>query len=406
MSRIAMLIKEEAVTSVFQPVISIDQKKIIGFEALARANAPFHDLTPEAMFAAAEEEGCLLALDRLCRKKAIEQFSTSAYRDSFLFINLNAGIIDKDVLGSLHLYRCVTENGLRPNQVVIEIVESKAKDLDSLISFISFYRNQGFTIALDDIGAAYSNLERIAILKPDILKIDRSLIADIHKEFYKKEILKSLVTLGNGIGSLIIAEGVENKDDALAALHLGATMLQGYHIQQPSGIKEIKPEEILCKKNDLAKEYRASIIDATRSRREIRGSQYRSIDLITGDFLKHKKDELILVINRIFYDYEGIECIYVLDEYGLQVTETIFSKEINQKQIRPFYQPGVIGTDHSMKDYYYQNHNGVKDFYRSCPYLSRATGTRCITVSKAVLTSDGYYCMICIDFTENSPLWL
>lgn len=406
MSRIKNLIEKEAVTTVFQSVISTDQKKIIGFEALSRTIGEFSDLTPDKMFKAAEKEGCLLELDRLCRRKAIEAFAASEYKDSFLFLNLNTSIISNHTTGSKKLYNSVVENGLSPRNIVIEIVESKVKDIDALLEFINFYRSQGFTIALDDIGAAYSNFERIAILKPDILKIDRALVDHIDQEFYKKEILKSLVTLGKGIGSLIIVEGVEREEEALTSLHIGANMIQGYYVQKPAPVDQIDSVEIVSKKEMLGNKYRKKVLKMAENNKVVRRIQKESMRDIITQFQEATRHQFYTVIDHMLKKYPEIECIYLLDSHGLQITPTAFSDSIDKTSIRPFYQPGIIGTDHSMKDYYYHTRNGLKNFYRSCPYISKATGSRCITFSQALKTADGLYTIVCIDVKDIRPVGL
>ncbi len=78
-----------------------------------------------------------------------------------------------------------------------------------------------------------SNLDRISIIKPDILKIDKSLVQSAAGQYHSSEIVKSLVALAHRIGSLVIAEGVETANEAVIALELGVDMLQGYYFAKP-----------------------------------------------------------------------------------------------------------------------------------------------------------------------------
>jgi len=116
-------------------------------------------------------------------------------------------------VGSGHLLKQVRQFNLNPNNVAIEIIESRVNDTGALNEFISRHREYGFLFALDDIGSGYSNLDRITITEPDLLKIDRSLISQIDINYHKQEVLKSLVNLARRIGALVVAEGVEREED-------------------------------------------------------------------------------------------------------------------------------------------------------------------------------------------------
>lgn len=94
--------------------------------------------------------------------------------------------------------------------------------------FLCTYKEYGFLIALDDVGTGHSNLDRISLVKPDILKIDRSIIDNIDQRYHNQEVFKSLVNLSKRIGTMVVTEGVERKEEAILAFELGADMLQGY----------------------------------------------------------------------------------------------------------------------------------------------------------------------------------
>ena len=101
-------------------------------------------------------------------------------------------------------------------------------------SLVDLLRSRGFLIVLDDVGSGHSNLDRIPFIKPDLLKVDRTLIARIDTDYHKRGTLKSLVDLGRKIGALVVAEGVETEGEAMVALELGADLLQGLCLGRPN----------------------------------------------------------------------------------------------------------------------------------------------------------------------------
>ena len=119
---------------------------------------------------------------------------------------------------------------------MIEINETKVQDNAALKRFAETYREFGFMIALDDVGTGFSNMDRILLIKPDIIKIDMSLIRNIHNDYYKQGVFKSLVNMSNKIGALVVAEGVETEEEAIQILRLGGHMIQGYFFSKPQEI--------------------------------------------------------------------------------------------------------------------------------------------------------------------------
>ena len=124
-------------------------------------------------------------------------------------------------------------NGINPRNVVIEISEINVLSNAVLKRFVDTYRQYGFMVALDDVGTGFSNMDRILLVRPDIIKIDISLVRNIHLDFYKQGVFKSLVILANKIGALVIAEGVEVEEEAIQVLRLGSHMIQGFHLSLP-----------------------------------------------------------------------------------------------------------------------------------------------------------------------------
>lgn len=193
--------------NIFSPIISISSKSIIGFESLYSTT--------------------LFNLDNI-------MYNFSTLNNKLLFIDLDLSCIDSgpkglsEALKTLsHISETAKKYSILKENIVIEIVDSKIKNTDALSETIDIYRRHGFIIALDDFGTGYSNLDRIAILRPNIVKLDISLIKDIQNCIHKQEIFKAITGLSRKIGAVVIAKGIVNSAESLKSLELRADFLQG-----------------------------------------------------------------------------------------------------------------------------------------------------------------------------------
>ena len=384
----------------FQPIISIKKNRIIGIEALSRG---INELTgeiiaPLVLFQkAANDDADLIELDRLCRECALQNFKAikETYPDLLLFLNIESSILDK-VSKSDHLISRVKAHSINPGDIVVEINESCTDDIGALTCFANRYKEYGFIIALDDIGAGFSNLNRIPLLNPDIIKIDRFILRNINCDHYKKEVFKSLVNLASNTGSLVVAEGIETIEEAILAAELGADMIQGFYFAKPqNGMPESKinktisafTENYKISKDRLAKEKRALIDSLNYVSSGI-------LSTLTGSSCSSMEHRLKYAIAK----ESQIECMYVLNSKGTQISDTILKYDYKRKHKNMLFSPAAKGADHSLKAYYYHLVSNNNRNYISHKYMSMATGSMCITLSQRYLDSDGGTNILCIDF--------
>ena len=173
------IIENQSLTAYFQQIVSVSRKTVIGIEGLIRGidMESGEVITPKKLFNEANAEGVTLELDRACRSKILEEFSRvyELNSEKLLFLNIDAAIIET-VIGSDYLMNQVREHGICPRNIVIEISENSYLDSATLKRFADTYRQWGFMIALDDVGTGFSNMDRILLVRPDIIKIDYSLV--------------------------------------------------------------------------------------------------------------------------------------------------------------------------------------------------------------------------------------
>jgi len=405
-SSIGQIIRSKAITIHFQPIISARQRTIMGLEALARCPMDGCTATADSLFQAATDEGLTVDLERLCCETAIASFARLPHRtsDLILFLNLGSWLTCNQVSAVGELHEFVRAAGLSPHRIAAEVLEAKIDDIDLLKNLVRLLRASGFLLVLDDVGAGHSNLNRIPLIKPDILKVDRSLITGIGGNFHKQETLKSLVGLSRKIGSLVVAEGVETEEEAISAMELGADLLQGYFLSRPSEDGALpKPGTPPSPGiESLAQNFKQHMVGKINARK----LQHRRFNIILNEILCHlasadvkRFDE---VLRSTIHSYPKVECVYVLDNGGIQVTETICNPNMRRRDRGMMFRPAPRGTDHSLKEYYYILLDVELQKYTTDPYVSFASGNICHTISthfRDAHNSSLY--VICIDVVAD-----
>jgi EAL domain-containing protein (putative c-di-GMP-specific phosphodiesterase class I) len=228
------IISQNSILILFQPIVYLDNLRVLGYEALSRGPEDSGFEGSEILFTFAESTNMLLDLERLCRKNALRA-AQSLNITHKLFLNSSAKALqDKDFTAD-QLSEYVSELGLQQDGIVLEITERVA--IQEWVAFkkvLRQFRNHGFQIAIDDMGAGYSSLQAIAELEPDYLKFDVSLVRNIQENLIKKGLLETLVSLSSKINASVIAEGIEEKEEYEVLRSLGVQLGQGYYFASPS----------------------------------------------------------------------------------------------------------------------------------------------------------------------------
>jgi len=210
-----------------QPIVSSATRSIFGYEALLRSDEPRLE-TPGQLFALAHRLGRSLELSRRCRLEAAGIFPRVP-EDVYLFVNLNPeDLEDFELLGG---QEPLTEFAQR---VVLEVTERESlSDERRLQARIETLRELGFKTAIDDLGAGYSSLNSFALLHPDFVKFDMSLVRDIDCSPTKRRVVEHMVDLCRDLEIRTIAEGIETEAELATCRELGCAYLQGYHLARP-----------------------------------------------------------------------------------------------------------------------------------------------------------------------------
>lgn len=220
------LIDTEDMEIAFQPIVDIRSGACIGVEALSRFPEPFD--MPEQLFADADAVGLSLELERLAIREA---WSGLAFIHAEQFLAFN---VSPDALLELGR-RAQLRADLPLSQIVVEVTEqSVVRSYDELRDVVVPLRAQGLRVAVDDAGAGYASLQHIVELRPDFIKVDRSLVHGVADDHARRVAISAFVLLALDLDATVIAEGVERPHDLSALCDLGVTAAQGYLLGRAS----------------------------------------------------------------------------------------------------------------------------------------------------------------------------
>ena len=236
------IILNDDLRTLFQPIYRIDSRESMGFEALSRGPAGTGFESPIHLFDAAADADLVFELDRACRLRALRA-AKNLPAGAKLFINiLPSSMYDPDFNGP-GLLDMLERLELSPDRVVLEITEKYAIENYAIFGeAVRSFTEMGIAIAVDDIGAGHSGLEKIANLNPEFLKFDMELVRDIDASYVRQEMVKALKSCADKMGSTIIAEGIERQEELDTLLALGVDHGQGFLLGRPeSGFGEKDP---------------------------------------------------------------------------------------------------------------------------------------------------------------------
>jgi EAL domain-containing protein (putative c-di-GMP-specific phosphodiesterase class I) len=222
--------------SAFQAVFTSATLRPVAHEALLRARDENNrQMSPAAAFERAVTPDEAIYFDRLCRMVHALNFFTQNGPEGDLFLNVSGRHLLSVGGGHGSTFETLLKHcGLRPTQIVLEILESRVDDLKHLQEAVDAYRSRGFRVAIDDFGCQNSNFDRLWLLTPDIVKLDRSLIVQASLNPRAQRILPKIVDIIHDLGALVVCEGIETHEQHAIALDAGADLLQGYFYARPA----------------------------------------------------------------------------------------------------------------------------------------------------------------------------
>jgi len=381
--------------SVYQPVVSMAKGKVLFSEGLGRGIMPSGALaSPLEMLEVARAQGTLSELNHGFLEAALHGWSR-CNTEELLSINLDASCICEKSLQELH--DLVQRYGLRPSKIILEICENRCHEEQFLQKFVRNAKLSCFLIAIDDLGKEHSNLDRILAFEPDIIKLDRELIENLHKDSNKRALVRAMTRFGNECCAQVVAEGVECWEEAFALMELGVDLCQGYYF--------CKPHRETCdftpwiqKSHVLISSFRSYQMNLIRIDQGFKKRMWELSNRALHYLTEKGTPQFDRILSRYVRKLPQLECMYIMDVWGEQITHTHFAPQSQQSPQRTsaLFVPAKPGDNHSLREYYI--HLPEKGAFLSEPYLSQATGNWCRTFSRWLAhESSPQACILCID---------
>jgi EAL domain-containing protein (putative c-di-GMP-specific phosphodiesterase class I)/GGDEF domain-containing protein len=216
----------ETIDTVFQPIVSLDDGRTVGYEALSRFRAQ-PQRPPDRWIAEAHAVGLGLEIEIECVRRARRR---GAHIPGGAYMSVN---MSPDAILTPEMEEALGEGPL--DGLVIEITEHDAvSDYARLAARLADYRGRGARVAIDDTGAGHASMRHVTQLAPDYIKLDRSLIQDLHLDHAKRALVRSMVTLERELGAGVVAEGIESTEELRALRELGVPLGQGFLLGRPA----------------------------------------------------------------------------------------------------------------------------------------------------------------------------
>lgn len=216
------LVAPGSLTVAYQPIVRLGDGAIVGYEALSRDASG--EVAPDEWFEAASTVGRKVEVERACLQAIADAAPPPG--DALLFVNVSPALL-ADTSGA-------DIRSTLPPRLVLELTEQEqVTDPDALRALLQPWVRHGARLAVDDAGAGYSSLKQVVDLMPEFLKVDRALVAEVHRDRRRQAVLAALVAFAAEIGADVIAEGVETRSELAWLRTAGVTLAQGYLLARP-----------------------------------------------------------------------------------------------------------------------------------------------------------------------------
>ena len=222
----------------YQPIVSLKNGRIIGFEALSRWQRPTGIVPPNDFIAVADESGLIIPMNRQLMQDASRQLKSWQEQfpsdpNLYMSVNITSKQFALPNLSS-EIAQIVEKAGLKPQDFQLEITETiTMTDPIHALTLLTQLREFGFRISIDDFGTGYSSLSRLQRFPADSLKIDRAFISKMDTDADSEQIVKLIVTLGHQLRMKVVGEGTETEDHVNRLKNMDCEMAQGYFFSKP-----------------------------------------------------------------------------------------------------------------------------------------------------------------------------
>ena len=233
------IIRGNSLSTYFQPILNLQEGSCLGYEVLNRPPVSPYFPSTESFYDFIGLTDQVFTFEQFCRELSFDRFRSAIKQsgqsdDTIVFVNVHPQVLSDTSYRSGETMNILGRNDLSPEQVVFELTEKQAvQDYEAFERVLSNYRSQGFRIAIDDAGSGYNSLKAIVSLKPEFIKLDKSLIRNVHIHPNQQRVVKLLKEFAVGSGTYIIAEGIESFEEMDFLRSEGIEFGQGYVLGRP-----------------------------------------------------------------------------------------------------------------------------------------------------------------------------
>lgn len=224
-----------ASTFAFQPVVNLNTGIVYGYEALLRnfENRGYKEVFD--IFDHAHKKEILPKLDLALFSKSIKFFKKiNSYENARLFYNLDNRVLESPAYSFKKIDKIVAESGLNKENICFELSKFyEIEPFSQATDILNEFKENGYSIAVNDFGSGFSNMEKLFFLEPDIIKIDKLFLRDINENIKKQFFTSHIVNFVHTLGGIIIAHGIESKEEILTCRKIGCDLVQGFYIERP-----------------------------------------------------------------------------------------------------------------------------------------------------------------------------
>lgn len=242
------IMRDESLETFFQPIVNLQTGQTFGFEALNRPRQSNYFSNVDHFYEFVGQTDMVFEFEKFCRnlslKRYINRLNSNLENENFtLFINIHPHVLLDKNYHSGDTLQLLNVIGVQPEHVVFELTERSAvTDFQEFERVLSHYRSQGYRIAIDDVGSGYNSLKTLIYLKPEFIKLDRSLIRHIDESAPGQQLVSLIYNYAVQSKTKIIAEGIERVEEIKYLQKVGIHYAQGYALGRPN--KEIEVGKI------------------------------------------------------------------------------------------------------------------------------------------------------------------
>lgn len=385
--------KNYTLSTALQPIYSLSHERVIAYEALLRGKTAKEAVSPWEIISSADGFEQMVQLDRLCRAVHLHNFQCHIDDNSWLFLNIHPQVVSNGRRYGSFFQELLDSVGIAPERIVVEILEHAIDDEALMDETVRYYREMGCLIALDDFGTGHSNFERILRFRPDIVKLDTTMIRHAGDNVITRRILPNLIAMLHEAGSLVLMEGIETQEEALIALESNVDFVQGFYFAKPA-----PPHRMQADRHDqfsrLNHLFKAQFDKVTRQR-EQELLHYKHHFAQAAAF--HAAGIALPSACRQLLEMPRLHRCYLLDEQGSQIGDNLYPAQrrwVPNKRFLPLAESR--GANWNRKPYFRNAiiHPGKVKVTR--PYLSITGVEMCITLSICIEV-EGELRVLCCD---------